>query len=309
MPENNKKNEIKNDKDIKNARQIVLDAIGEEEKADEEKVNIRVVPGGFDNRDKSMPGVDWGDKKDKIEKKPEKEFITISPEPMQKFTENKEVEGMPAEKRLSKEDIEQKKAQIQDEIKGISEKESESGPEIIKEERPAAVKKTPVIKSVKKAVKKKIKPKKQRVEIPVKLEKQNKIEEKKRLIITKDFLKKINYNNAIYIILYTFIAGIIIYLLFIMAIYNFNPDNAFTRKISSWLPVPAIVSSIGMVEYYDYQDYLKYNNYDFEKSKIILIKQIIYKKIIKNNPSAASDEINEKINKEMESVKLWSLVD
>lgn len=327
MPNIDKDKKTKENYDVKKARQIVLDTIGEEEKVEEEGINIKVVPGGFGDKDASKIDSNWGDKKEKPQKTPEKEFITISPEPTQKFIEEKEDDKNTAEKEPTKEEIELKKAQIQEEIKDIEDKPMEAEPKevggqsikkqpvviaapIVKKEKISPIKKATAPKTAKEAYRKKTKAKKLTLEIPVKLElKKTAIKKKPKKINIYEFISRTRITNSIYIISYTIVVGVIFYLLFAMAIYNFNPDNIVVRKTSSFFPIPALISNVGMIEYYDYQDYLKFYNYDFDKAKTALIKQIVYKRVLADNPDSSKEKIYEEINKEMGGVKLWSLVD
>ena len=50
------------------------------------------------------------------------------------------------------------------------------------------------------------------------------------------------------------VCSLLLYLFFVLLLIKFNPNNKITRIIANYMPVPALVSSVGVVEYYDYID-------------------------------------------------------
>jgi len=61
---------------------------------------------------------------------------------------------------------------------------------------------------------------------------------------------KLFYNIILLMLLLTIIS----YISFVFILHNFNLDNQTTRTLAQYLPVPALISEVGIVEYYDYQD-------------------------------------------------------
>jgi len=55
-------------------------------------------------------------------------------------------------------------------------------------------------------------------------------------------------------ILLLFMISLLIYLSFVFFLIKFNPDNKLTRMIANYLPVPALISPAGVLQYYDYVD-------------------------------------------------------
>ncbi len=55
-------------------------------------------------------------------------------------------------------------------------------------------------------------------------------------------------------ILLLIIVSLLLYLFFVLLLVKANPDNRVTRFLADLLPVPALISSTGVLEYYDYLD-------------------------------------------------------
>ncbi|MDD5294942.1 MAG: hypothetical protein PHP21_03435, partial [Patescibacteria group bacterium] len=53
--------------------------------------------------------------------------------------------------------------------------------------------------------------------------------------------------------LFLVVSAILFYLIFALLLLKFNLDNKITRQIAGYIPVPAVVTKIGFIEYYDYQ--------------------------------------------------------
>lgn len=69
-------------------------------------------------------------------------------------------------------------------------------------------------------------------------------------------LIKIFVNNVLYLLTVSALLFIIIYSLFIILVTQFDIDNKMTRKASEYLPIPAIITDNGVIEYYDFKDAL-----------------------------------------------------
>jgi len=78
---------------------------------------------------------------------------------------------------------------------------------------------------------------------------------------------------------------LLLYFLLIVFIINFKIDSPFTRYISKYFPIPALITEGNIVEYYEYQDQKKSlsDQYESEDSLNMAVKILIMKKIIINN--------------------------
>lgn len=77
--------------------------------------------------------------------------------------------------------------------------------------------------------------------------------------------------NFVYTALYLILFLIIGYLIFCLLVLRFKIDNNIISRITRILPVPAIVTSQGIINYYDFRD-IKNNNYnslDLAEKKIV----------------------------------------
>jgi hypothetical protein len=106
--------------------------------------------------------------------------------------------------------------------------------------------------------------------------------------------KKNPINIKIKLVAESLLASIFMFLVFyssfVLFILFFNFDNKLTRVMSQRMPVPALVSSVGVVEYYDYIDTLNTASVSSKKE----LDQIIVKKMMKDN--------------EVEKLRAWSLI-
>ena len=92
----------------------------------------------------------------------------------------------------------------------------------------------------------------------------------------------------IYIILSLVIIFIGGYLIFGLLLINFRVDNSFSRKIAAYLPVPVLITNIGLVGYYDYKDTVDLlakdaivNNQIKQTAKKNLIKNLVFNQLAK----------------------------
>jgi hypothetical protein len=76
----------------------------------------------------------------------------------------------------------------------------------------------------------------------------------------KEFAKSLNRRivliskRSIYVTTITFVSCISIYFLMLISIVQFDIDNAITRRIAGYIPIPAYVSTDGIMEYFKYKD-------------------------------------------------------
>jgi len=76
--------------------------------------------------------------------------------------------------------------------------------------------------------------------------------------------------SVVYVFLSAILLFVILYSLFIVAVTRFDIDNKITRNLSRYLPVPAIITETGVIEYYYYKDELSR-----DRSKNDLIRELI----------------------------------
>lgn len=98
--------------------------------------------------------------------------------------------------------------------------------------------------------------------------------------IANSFSAKIFLKSLAYALLVLAIALILFYILFFIALVNFNFDSNASRKASEYLSIPALATKIGVVEYYDYKDakenFYYYNQENLEeKVRQELIQEIV----------------------------------
>ncbi|MDD5032290.1 MAG: hypothetical protein PHR36_04610 [Patescibacteria group bacterium] len=54
--------------------------------------------------------------------------------------------------------------------------------------------------------------------------------------------------------LFLVVSAVLLYLIFSFLLLKLNLDNKISRQAASYLPVPAVITKIGFIEYYDYQN-------------------------------------------------------
>ncbi len=96
--------------------------------------------------------------------------------------------------------------------------------------------------------------------------------------------KKILIYGSLFLIV-IFVGG---YFIFGLMLIYFRIDNSFSRKIVAYLPVPALITNIGMVGFYDYKDTVDQltkgaiaNNQIKQIAKKNLIKNLVYNQLAK----------------------------
>ena len=75
----------------------------------------------------------------------------------------------------------------------------------------------------------------------------------KKVVESFDEIKLRKKKIAISILL-LMASSLLLYLFFVLLLIKFNPDNKISRTIANYMPVPALISSAGVLEYYDYVD-------------------------------------------------------
>ncbi len=115
--------------------------------------------------------------------------------------------------------------------------------------------------------------------------------------IARIFSAKIFLKFFIYVLSVLAMAFILFYILFFTALTIFNYDSNIARKVSQYLPVPAMAAKIGIVEYYDYKDamdnFYYYNQENLEGVKKELIKEIAIDDFVEKYGIQITDEEQE----------------
>lgn len=190
---------------------------------------------------------------------------------------------------------------------------------------------SPVIKTINKKIVAKAK---KSLKVPlVKLQSKNlsiakKIKKNKVVLIYSpktdlQFINTITIGHAFRLLMVVPVFFISLYVVFAILLYSFSPDNKLVRKINYYFPVPAVVSTAGVVDFFTFQDVKnqilislpidsQLNSQDIadltrqQTIKTLLIKSLIgrYPEMLKNSP----EEFNNILNKEISSTKNLSLV-
>ena len=268
MPDKkNDKKEEKNNLDVDEARAIVLDAIGEQKKEKRGEANMKIDGKFLEDIKKSreslkskMPApVKILEKKiiKPKEAKPDSKEIEATFDNMARFRDLENKQEIKLDNAIKAKRAGKKEEQIKEKIR-------------VEEKNELAKPLPPEKKQEKKASSKIVKP---------------------------AYYKK--SHPAIKILIFTFLIStclfIIFYSAFTLLLTRFNVDNKGARFIAGYLPVPALISSIGMIEYYDYKDLLKQSNMEPETLKLGLIKILV-----KNSKIEAGEQ---------GKLKVWSLVE
>lgn len=147
-----------------------------------------------------------------------------------------------------------------------------------------------------------------------KVDKQKTKEKAKSTTEKQKIRSKIKFIAKFFHNLVVFLSVIIIigYMSFFIMLHNFHLDNSTTRTLAEYIRVPALITRLGAIEYFDYKDTEEYirNNYLVNrlalpgKTKIIkqvrenLIEKIIIQKLaVRYNIQITDEEIEEEYNK------------
>ncbi len=71
-----------------------------------------------------------------------------------------------------------------------------------------------------------------------------------------EFLRLV-IDTVLYILVFAILSFIIFYSCFVILVTQFNYDNRITRSLSQYLPIPAVITDKGIIEYYNYKDVLE----------------------------------------------------
>ncbi len=97
----------------------------------------------------------------------------------------------------------------------------------------------------------------------------------------------------------------VLYLFFSLLLIVFKIDNGYTRGIASRIFVPAIISNIGLVEFYDYIDFTKkikneYPDYTVEDGDKKIVEELITNELVKKyrlvTITAAENQLKQVLN-------------
>lgn len=75
---------------------------------------------------------------------------------------------------------------------------------------------------------------------------------------------------------------VLAYFIFSFILFNFYPDRPVARRLAGAVPVPAIISTVGLVEFYDYLDVKKEIEYQLSAFENKKISQNVLAEIAKN---------------------------
>ena len=109
--------------------------------------------------------------------------------------------------------------------------------------------------------------------------------------------------TALYRFLLIFLVFIFLDSVFAIMLLKFGADNAFTRYIAGYVPVPALVANGDVIEYYKYVDIknsLKDKAADQKKldeiTRLAVIKEIIVGNLMREYGIAGTDNLTDRIN-------------
>jgi hypothetical protein len=303
-----------NKDEIKKSRKILLDYIGEEDRKvyKQLKKSEKIFTNTKQNK-KAVDGI--AIKKEVSTKEPElpreiipkpianqaelkKENIPSEEEKnilKNKLKEIEQLEDIEYQKKSEKKVLEDKVAiEVQDKKKTLSKKQK-----VLRESRQK-------IKEAKARVekkKKKIKAKRK------KSKKTNSKKKLKQLSFKFAFLDKLIpflrlVGNKFYIILFLFIMFVVVfYVIYALLLLKLGVENNFSRFISNIVPVPAIITENGYLEYFDYKDL---SNKTLGDKKVEIVKKIIILDLIDRyniSKEMAAENIISEINNNFKTDK------
>lgn len=100
-------------------------------------------------------------------------------------------------------------------------------------------------------------------------------------LLLKDRLKH-GCKKCVLVFFISVLSVVLLYFIFVILIIQFKFDSSFTRYLSSYFPVPALIARGDIVEYYDYLDLKNSisNQYNDQNSLSAAVKVLIMEKII-----------------------------
>ncbi|MFH1427498.1 MAG: hypothetical protein ABIG60_03140 [Patescibacteria group bacterium] len=111
----------------------------------------------------------------------------------------------------------------------------------------------------------------------------------------------------IFIVVCLFTLFIIFYLIFSLLLIKFNYDTSITRRIAKCISVPAVVSEVGIIKYYDYIDktnYLLNNGKSINGIKEAILRDLIISKLSKEKKLVEKTNLDSLLNKELNKIIL-----
>ncbi len=310
-----------NEEEIKKSRKILLDYIGEEDrkKARQKIKKSEKIFSATKRKEMAVDGISVKKEKNQVPNIPSETM----PMEIPAVQEEKKVKSIPSEeeKENLKKEIEKNEQEQEQEVELKKEAEKKAK---IKKKNLVVLKKKEILQKSRQEIKeakarvekkkKKIKAKRRKIKttsnsLLPKL-RQTRKKKAKQLSFNFKFLDKlIPFFKAIsknfYIIIFSFIIFIIVfYIIHALFLLKFGIDSSFSRKISNIVPVPAVITGNGYLEYFDYKDLTRNisENKKLEVSKKIILLDLIEKYNISENTGAENivKEINNNFKNDTE---------
>ena len=128
---------------------------------------------------------------------------------------------------------------------------------------------------------------------------------------TLNFLKEMGHKKKKIIILFLlfFVSSVLVYLVFVLVLVKASPDNKFSRLVADYIPVPVLVSSAGVIEYYDYVDKQKEISAGFDISSQAEINKVFAFDFVLNSliKKYAINPSEDDLRKKIETAMLYDL--
>jgi len=106
--------------------------------------------------------------------------------------------------------------------------------------------------------------------------------------------------------LFLIVSAVLFYLVFALLLLKFNLDNKISRQIASYAPVPAVITKIGFIEYYNYQNIMGElekelnNRQEMEQAaRAVFIEKISLVKLARKYNISLSGREQEEVEKEI----------
>jgi hypothetical protein len=105
---------------------------------------------------------------------------------------------------------------------------------------------------------------------------------------------------------YLIVSAVLFYLIFSFLLLKFNLDNEISRRITFYVPVPAVVTKIGFIDYYDYKKIIielgqeLNNRQELERAaRAVFIEKISLEKLLKKYDISFAGRQTEEVEKEI----------
>jgi hypothetical protein len=224
--------------ELKRARRIILESIGERDNTEARKDSFKSIPRkgrAMDSLSASRAIIKRDPIQGKVVKpKQEKNKITQEkPAPNKKSSIVEEKIELSEKEKIAKQEV--KAAAEREKVELKKKKEKEASKLAADKEKKKKIEKARKEKRLKKEIRREI-----------------------RIMRWEKFknLIKENWRKSMKFFCFSFLFIIVImallYLIFCLLLLKFNFDNSMTRRISEYVPVPAVVAKEGWIEYYDY---------------------------------------------------------